>query len=126
MEMDMVAHEGGNPSGEYALTLNLTDVSSGWTKLRAVKNKAQKWVFEALGLIRSRLPFPLLGLDSDNDSAFTTIICTIIARTKTSPSPGRGSQGKTTTASWSRRTGPSPEEPSGMQGMIRKKGAYHE
>jgi len=26
MEMDMVAHEGGNPSGEYALTLNLTDV----------------------------------------------------------------------------------------------------
>jgi len=70
MEMDMVAHEGGNPSGEYALTLNLTDVSSGWTELRAVKNKAQKWVFEALGLIRSRLPFPLLGLDSDNDSAF--------------------------------------------------------
>jgi len=49
MEMDMVAHEGGNPSGEYALTLNLTDVSSGWTKLGAVKNKAQKWVFEALG-----------------------------------------------------------------------------
>ena len=70
MEMDMVAHEGGNPGGEYALTLNLTDVSSGWTELRAVKNKAQKWVFEALGLIRSRLPFPLLGLDSDNDSAF--------------------------------------------------------
>jgi len=26
IEMDMVAHEGGNPSGEYALTLNLTDV----------------------------------------------------------------------------------------------------
>ncbi len=70
MEMDMVAHEGGNPSGEYALTLNLTDVSSGWTELRAVKNKAQRWVFEALGLIRNRLPFPLLGLDLDNDSAF--------------------------------------------------------
>jgi hypothetical protein len=70
MEMDMVAHEGGNPSGEYALTLTLTDVSSGWTELRAVKNKAEKWVFEALELIRSRLPFPLLGLDSDNDSAF--------------------------------------------------------
>ena len=32
--------------------------------------KWKEWVFEALGLIRSRLPFPLLGLDSDNDSAF--------------------------------------------------------
>jgi len=70
MEMDMVAHEGGNSSGGFAFTLNLTDVSSGWTELRAVKNKAQRWVFEALGLIRNRLPFPLLGLDSDNDTAF--------------------------------------------------------
>ena len=58
MEMDMVAHEGGNPSGEYALTLNLTDVSSGWTELRAVKNKAQKWVFEALGLISKQIALP--------------------------------------------------------------------
>jgi len=70
MEMDLVAHEGGNSSGEFAFTLNLTDVASGWTELRAVKNKAQRWVFEALELIRKRLPFPLLGLDSDNDSAF--------------------------------------------------------
>lgn len=70
MEMDLVAHEGGNSSGEFAFTLNLTDVASGWTELRAVKNKAQRWVFEALEMIRNRLPFPLLGLDSDNDSAF--------------------------------------------------------
>jgi hypothetical protein len=35
MEMDLVSHEGGNPSGEYAFTLTLTDVCSGWTqKLR--------------------------------------------------------------------------------------------
>ncbi|WP_213698124.1 hypothetical protein [Acetomicrobium sp.] len=58
IKMDMVAHEGGNPSGEYALTLNLTDVSSGWTELRAVKNKAQKWVFEALGLISKQIALP--------------------------------------------------------------------
>ena len=54
----MVAHEGGNPSGEYALTLNLTDVSSGWKKLWAVKSKAQKWVFEALGMISKQIALP--------------------------------------------------------------------
>lgn len=70
MEMDLVFHEGGFSSGEFAFTLNLTDVASGWTELRAVKNRAQRWVFEALKVIRDRLPFPLLGLDSDNDSAF--------------------------------------------------------
>ncbi len=33
-------------------------------------NKAQVWVFEALKDIRARLPFPLLGIDSDNGSEF--------------------------------------------------------
>ncbi len=70
MEMDLVAHEGGNPSGEYAFTLTLTDVCSGWTENRAVKNRAQKWTFEAIGIIRQKLPFSLKGLDSDNDNVF--------------------------------------------------------
>jgi len=35
-----------------------------------VPNKAQVWVFEAIQTIRRRLPFPLLGLDSDNGSEF--------------------------------------------------------
>ncbi|MGH9339366.1 MAG: hypothetical protein ACRD1R_07225, partial [Acidobacteriota bacterium] len=61
VEVDLVAHEGGNSRGDYAQTLDLTDVCSGWTELTAVKNKAQVWVFEALEQIRSRLPFPLLG-----------------------------------------------------------------
>ena len=66
VEMDLVAHEGGNASGDFAYTLDLTDVATGWTELAAVKNRAQVWVFEALQEIRQRLPFPLLGLDSDN------------------------------------------------------------
>src|SRR5207247_153044 len=37
---------------------------------QAVRNKAQVWVFEALQQIRGRLPFPLLGVDSDNGSEF--------------------------------------------------------
>jgi len=70
MEMDLVSHEGGNPRGDFAFSLTLTDVCSGWTENRAVKNRAQKWTFEALDNIKKRLPFSIKGLDSDNDSTF--------------------------------------------------------
>jgi hypothetical protein len=70
LEIDMVGHEGGNPHGDFALTLDATDVATGWTEMRAVPNKARRWVLEALRLIRSRLPFPVRGIDSDNGSEF--------------------------------------------------------
>lgn len=70
VEVDLVGHDGGDGSGEFAYTLDLTDVCTGWTETEAVRNRAQKWVFEALMNIEGRLPFKLLGLDSDNDSAF--------------------------------------------------------
>ena len=69
-EMDLVGHDGGHASGDYIQTLDLTDIYSGWTEMQAVKNKAQIWVFEGIKEIRSRLPFDLLGLDSDNGSEF--------------------------------------------------------
>ena len=70
VEIDLVAHDGGFASGEYLQTLDVTDVCSGWTEVQAVKNKAQVWVFEALKEIRARMPFALLGIDSDNGSEF--------------------------------------------------------
>lgn len=70
VEVDLVGHDGGDTSGEFAYTLDLTDVCSGWTETEAVKNRAQKWVFEALMNIEGRMPFKLLGIDSDNDGAF--------------------------------------------------------
>lgn len=70
VEIDLVGHEGGDPSGEYIQTLDMTDVCTGWTETQAVKNKARVWVFEALKEIRGRLPFKLLGIDSDNGSEF--------------------------------------------------------
>ncbi len=69
-ELDLVQHEGGNPSGFFACTLDVTDVSTGWTEMRAVPSKAQKHVFAALEHIRGDLPFPLLGIDSDNGEEF--------------------------------------------------------
>jgi hypothetical protein len=69
-EVDLVAHDGGNPLGEFCQTLDLTCVATGWTEVRAVPNKAQRWCFEALLDIERQLPFPLLGIDSDNGSEF--------------------------------------------------------
>jgi hypothetical protein len=70
IEIDLVAHDGGNASGDYAQTLNATDVATGWTEPQAIQNKAQVWTFDALKAIRNRLPFPLLGIDSDNGGEF--------------------------------------------------------
>jgi hypothetical protein len=69
-EMDLVAHDGGLSFGDFLQTLNVTDVYSGWCEMRAVRNKAQVWVFAAFKDIRARLPFKLLGIDSDNGSEF--------------------------------------------------------
>lgn len=69
-EMDLVAHDGGNARGDHAWTLNFTDIKTGWTESAAARNKAQIHVFEALRTVRGRLPFPLLGVDSDNGSEF--------------------------------------------------------
>jgi hypothetical protein len=70
VEIDLVGHEGGNPRGDFIQTLNVTDICTGWTEMQAVKNKAQIWVFEALKDIRKKLPFVLLGIDSDNGGEF--------------------------------------------------------
>ena len=69
-EVDLVDHSGGNTRGDHAWTLTFTDVKTGWTECVAVRNKAQKHVFAAIQRIRTRLPFPLLGIDSDNGGEF--------------------------------------------------------
>jgi hypothetical protein len=70
VEIDLVGHEGGNAVGEHAYTLTVTDIASGWTENRSVRNKARKWVVAALEEIAKIMPFPLLGIDSDNGSEF--------------------------------------------------------
>ena len=69
-EIDLVAHCGTSTEGFYLNTLDVTDVATGWTECVAVWGKSQRAVFEGLQAIRARLPFPLLGIDSDNGSEF--------------------------------------------------------
>jgi hypothetical protein len=70
VEIDLVGHEGGNSSGDFCFTLDITDIATGWTETRSVKNKAQKWVFAAIKDATASFPFPIKGIDSDNGSEF--------------------------------------------------------
>ena len=69
-EIDLVAHCGTTTEGFSLNTLTATDVATGWTECIGVWGKSQRAVFAGLEAIRARLPFPLLGLDSDNGSEF--------------------------------------------------------
>ncbi len=69
-EIDLVSHSGSNARGEFLHSLNVTDIHTTWTETRALKGKAQVRVQEALDQIRTELPFPLVGIDSDNGSEF--------------------------------------------------------
>ncbi|ANS32258.1 integrase catalytic subunit (plasmid) [Rhodococcus opacus] len=63
VEVDLVGHDGGNAAGEHAYTLTVTDIATGWTENRSVRNKARKWVIAALDEIAKIMPFPILGVD---------------------------------------------------------------
>lgn len=65
VEIDLVGHEGGDANGEFGFSLTVTDIATGWTEVRSVRNKSARAVFEALLAIQVALPFPLLGIDSD-------------------------------------------------------------
>jgi hypothetical protein len=71
-ELDLADHSGGLiiRGADHAWTLCFTDVKTSWTECVGVRNKAQVHVFEAIRRARERLPFPLLGIDSDNGSEF--------------------------------------------------------
>jgi len=70
LEIDLVAHCGQTTEGIYLNTLTATDIATGWTECLALPNRTQSAVSQAVSDLRKNLPFPLLGLDSDNGSEF--------------------------------------------------------
>jgi len=70
LEVDLVSHCGESTEGFYLTTLSTVDVASGWSECAGVWGKGQERVGGAVHRVRQRLPFPLLGLDSDNGSEF--------------------------------------------------------
>lgn len=69
MEVDLVAHT-DTTRGEYVNTLNMTHIATGWTVCTAFMGKSESHCVAAIEAIRPTLPFPLLGIDSDNGSEF--------------------------------------------------------
>jgi hypothetical protein len=69
-EGDTVAHCGPTLKGEFARTVNLTDVHLGWVFTRSVRNNAQVHILAALKAGVAQIPFEVTGLDFDNGSEF--------------------------------------------------------
>lgn len=70
MEVDLVAHCGGDMSGSFVNTLVLTDVASGWTECVPLLVRDSALIVEALSRLRDLLPFCLHAIDSDNGGEF--------------------------------------------------------
>ncbi len=70
LEADTVAHCGDSLLGMFAYTVNFTDIATGWTEQRAVWGKGESGVLEQIKDVEKRLPFALLGFDSDNGGEF--------------------------------------------------------
>ena len=69
-EVDTVAHCGHTLWGDFAYTVQYTDVATTWTCLSAQWNKGEAATVASIERIRRRLPFPLLGIDPDSGSEF--------------------------------------------------------
>jgi hypothetical protein len=70
LEIDFVVHCGGMMAGTYIHSLAATDICSGWTEAVPLLVREQALVVEGLELMRRQLPIRIVGIDSDNDSAF--------------------------------------------------------
>ena len=70
LEIDLVVHHGGSWWGSMIHSLVATDICTGWTEAVPLLAREQSLVVAGLEAIGQRLPFPIRGIDSDNDSVF--------------------------------------------------------
>jgi hypothetical protein len=70
LEVDTVALCGGSTAGEFVWMLDGVDHATTWVEVRPIWGRGQAATLAALQDIEASLPFPLLGLDSDNGGEF--------------------------------------------------------
>lgn len=73
LEADLVAHCGTQADGSYLYTLTLTDIATGWTECLPLLNRGESAVVAALKRAQQLLPFPILGIDTDNGGEFINL-----------------------------------------------------
>lgn len=70
IEADTVAHCGPTLIGEFARTLTMTDLMTGWTENHSIRNNAAKWILAGVEELQARFPFPMTVFDSDCGGEF--------------------------------------------------------
>ena len=70
IEADTVAHCGPTLIGEFARTLTMTDLVTGWTENCSIRNNAAKWIVEGIKELQERFPFAMVIFDSDCGGEF--------------------------------------------------------
>ncbi len=73
LEADLVAHCGTQADGSYLYTLTLTDIVTGWTECLPLLGRGESAVVAALKRAQQLLPFPILGIDTDNGGEFINV-----------------------------------------------------
>jgi len=69
-EVDLVHHCGDKASGEYAATLQMIDIATGWSERVAVLGRSYLVMKDAFRRIVTRLPFQVREIHPDNGSEF--------------------------------------------------------
>ncbi len=67
-ELDLVHHAGASSAGEYAHTLQVVDVATGWSERVALLSRGQAAMGQACETAFARLPFAVVELHPDNGS----------------------------------------------------------
>jgi hypothetical protein len=106
LEADLVAHCGPENAGSFLSTLTLTDLATGWTECLPLLSKSSEAVLSALQQARASVPFPILGLDTDNGSEFINEHLLSFCEKEGLPLRGDARVSRTISALSSRRTGP--------------------
>jgi hypothetical protein len=70
LELDTVALCGGTLDDRHLWMLDAVDIRTDWTEQRALENRSQHCTLTQLRDLEASLPFPLLGVDSDNGGEF--------------------------------------------------------
>ena len=70
LEMDTVALCGGSLDDRHSWMFDAVDIQTTWNEMRALANRGEAAVLGQIRDVEARLPFELLGVDSDNGGEF--------------------------------------------------------
>jgi hypothetical protein len=70
LEMDTVALCGGSLDDRHSWMFDAVDIQTTWNEMRALTNRGEAAVLGQIRDVEARLPFELLGVDSDNGGEF--------------------------------------------------------